>query len=194
MFDKEIEAIAKCTELIKDLDDDAKMRVIKYLIERFGIGNNQTNYTTVMPTQQATSIAQLPNSSAQSIHYVDAETIDYPTLKQLVIKNYPKNETEWILCYAFFASKYGNETFRKEDIVEGYRESNRYTSTNRKNLTNNLNGCIKKDWIKDINKEEFILKPEGASYAKEILKGNSTSKEVKRAPKKTKTNSTEATE
>ena len=45
--------------------------------------------------------------------------------------------------------------------------------------------------MKDINKEEFILKPEGISYAKEVLNGNSTSKEVKaakRAPRKSKSN------
>lgn len=181
MFDKEIEAIAKCTELIKDLDDDAKMRVIKYLIERFGIGTNPVNYT-VIPNHQSPK-AQITEGNHQTTHFVDAETVDFPTLKQLVIKNYPKNETEWILCYAFFASKYGNETFKKEDVVEGYKESNRYTSNNKNNLTNNFNGCIKKDWIKDINKDEFILKPDGIAYAKEVLKGNSTSKEVKRTKK-----------
>lgn len=182
MFDKEIEAIAKCTELIKDLDDDAKMRVIKYLIERFGIGTQPVNYT-VMPTNHQTTKAQITDGNHQATHFVDAETLDFPTLKQLVIKNYPKNETEWILCYAFFASKYGNETFKKEDVVEGYKESNRYTSNNKNNLTNNVNGCIKKDWIKDINKDEFILKPDGIAYAKEVLKGNSNSKEVKRTKK-----------
>ena len=182
MFDKEIEAIAKCTELIKDLDDDAKMRVIKYLIERFGIGTQPVNYT-VMPTNYQTTKAQITEGNHQTTHFVDAETVDFPTLKQLVIKNFPKNETEWVLCYAFFASKYGNETFKKDDVVEGYKESNRYTSNNKNNLTNNFNGCIKKDWIKDINKDEYILKPDGISYAKEILKGNSTSKEVKRTKK-----------
>jgi hypothetical protein len=191
MFDKEIEAIAKCTELIKDLDDDAKMRVIKYLIERFGIGTNPVSYTT-MPFNQQTTKAQITDGNLQATHPVDAETVDYPTLKQLVIKNYPKNEPEWILCYAFFASKYGNETFKKEDIVEGYKECNRYSNSNKMNLSNNFNACIKKDWIKDINKDEFILKPEGVSYAKEVLKGNSTSKEVKRAKKNKPT--TEAAE
>lgn len=181
MFDKEIEAIAKCTELIKDLDDDAKMRVIKYLIERFGIGTNPVNYTVM--TNQQLSKTQITGGNHQAPHLVDAETVDFPTLKQLVIKNYPKNETEWILCYAFFASKYGNETFKKEDVVEAYKESNRYTPTNKNNLTNNFNGCIKKDWIKDINKDEFIIKPDGITYAKEVLKGNSTSKEVKRIKK-----------
>lgn len=182
MFDKEIEAIAKCTELIKDLDDDAKMRVIKYLIERFGIGTQPVNYP-IIPNNYQTTKAQISEGNHQTTHFVDAETVDYPTLKQLVIKNYPKNETEWVLCYAFFASKYGNETFKKDAIVEGYKESNRYTEINRKNLTNTFNGCIKKDWIKDINKDEFILKPDGVAYAKEVLKGNSTSKEVKRTKK-----------
>lgn len=191
MFDKEIEAIAKCTELIKDLDDDAKMRVIKYLIERFGIGSSPINYSTFQPPQ-TTPVAQLQNGNYQATNYVDAETIDYPTLKQLVVKNYPKNETEWILCYAFLSSKYGEDTFRKEDILDGYKENNRLTESARKNLSNNINACIKKDWIKDFNKEEYILKPEGISYAKEVLKGNSISKEVKatkRSPKKTKSNS-----
>lgn len=195
MFDKEIEAIAKCTELIKDLDDDAKMRVIKYLIERFSIGNNPINYTT-FHAPQTTPVAQIQNGNNHATHYVVAETIDYPTLKQLVVKNYPKNETEWILCYAFLSSKYGEETFRKENILDGYKENNRLTESARKNLSNNINACIKKDWIKDFNKEEYILKPEGISYAKEVLKGNSTSKEVKttkRSPKKTKS-TTEDTE
>jgi hypothetical protein len=191
MFDKEIEAIAKCTELIKDLDDDAKMRVIKYLIERFGIGASSTTYNT-FPTQQPQQAQQYLPETNQGTHFVDAETVDYPTLKQLVIKNYPKNETEWILCYAFFASKYGNETFKKDDILEGYKESNRYSTTNKANLSNNFNASIKKDWIKDINKDEFILKPEGISYAKEVLKGNSSAKEVKRT-KRSKPNS-EATD
>jgi len=167
MFDKEIEAIAKCTELIKDLDDDAKMRVIKYLIERFSIGNSPVNYTTFQ-AQQTTPIAQLPNGNHQSTHYVDAEAIDYPTLKQLVV---------------------GEDTFKKENILEGYKETNRLTSSTGANLSNNINACIKKDWIKDVNKEEFILKQEGIAYAKEVLKGNSISKEVKatkRSPKKTK--------
>lgn len=177
MFDKEIEAIAKCTELIKDLDEEAKVRVIKYLIERFGIGSGSTNYV-VMQSNSAQTV-QITDGHKPS-HFVDAEPVDYPSLKQLVIKNYPKNEPEWILCYAFFASKYGNETFTKEDVVEGYKESNRYTSSNKNNLTNNFNACIKKDWIKDVNKNEFILKPDGISYAQEILNGNSTSKEVKK--------------
>lgn len=192
MFDKEIEAIAKCTELIKDLDDSSKIRVIKYLIERFGIGTNPINTNTFIPNHQLSHQTQNAEVVQSSFENSNGKNDDHPTLKQLVIKNYPKNETEWIMCYAFLASQYGEDTFKKADILEKYKESNRLTDSTRANIGNNINGCIKKDWIKDINKDEFILKPEGIAYVKEVLKGNSTAKEVKRA-KRTKTN-TETTE
>lgn len=188
MFDKEIEAIAKCTELIKDLDENSKIRVIKYLIERFGIGTSPIHTGNFVPNKQI-SQGNFNNDEIEHQDFIEeSKTEDYPTLKQLLVKNYPKNETEWILCYAFFASKYGEDTFRKEDITERYKENGRHTTSTNANLSNNINACIKKDWIKDINKDEFILKQEGIDYAKEVLKGNSTAKEVKRT-KRAKGNS-----
>ncbi|HEV7378953.1 MAG TPA: hypothetical protein VGN64_04120 [Dyadobacter sp.] len=184
MFDKEIEAIAKCTDLIKDLDGEAKMRVIKYLIERFGIGANSVNnsYPTTVPSKQQLGEGQF-TVTPSSNQIQDIESEEYPSLKQLVVKNYPKNEAEWVLCYSFLSSKFGSERFSKESLIEGYKETNRYSETNRKNVTNSINSCIKRDWIKDVNKDDYILKPEGIAYAKEVLKGNSSSKEVKRVKK-----------
>lgn len=41
MIDKELEAIYKCHEHLNDLDNDSKMRVFKYLLDRYGlIANN----------------------------------------------------------------------------------------------------------------------------------------------------------
>src|SRR3569833_1152295 len=115
MFDKEIEAIAKCTELVKELDEDAKFRVIKYLIERFGIGTTTIPPQTNNGTKPGTSNAKLLNGSSDNFEDIsDAqqeEENDYPSLKDLVVKNYPKTESEWVLCYAFFASKFGTDTF-----------------------------------------------------------------------------------
>ncbi|ENA1807801.1 hypothetical protein ACLH3R_002273 [Flavobacterium psychrophilum] len=189
MFDKEIEAIAKCTELIKDLDDGSKIRVIKYLIERFNIGTAPMQTNVFVPNRILDQASyESPIIEQKSFLNIENRTDDYPTLKQLLIKNYPKNETEWILCYAFFASKYGEDTFKKEDITGMYRENGRYTTSTNANLSNNINACIKKDWIKDINKDEFILKTEGTDYVKEVLAGNSSAKEVKKT-KRTKSNS-----
>lgn len=146
MFDKEIEAIAKCTELIKDLDDNAKVRVMKYLIERFGIGfPKQQDF--IQQSDGNISEPKQINGRSQSNEdeYIEVEKdASYPTLKDLMIKNYPKSEAEWILCYAFYCSAFGTDTFSKEDMIEKYRLHNRFTENNQKNFASNLNACIKK--------------------------------------------------
>jgi hypothetical protein len=119
--------------------------------------------------------------------YVDIEGSgedEYPTTKDLLIKNYPKTETEWILCYAFYSSNFGKDLFKRDDILTRYKENNRLTDSSRANLANNLSSCVKKDWIKSINASEYLIKPDGVTYVKEILKGRSTSKEVKAVKRK----------
>lgn len=190
MFDKEIEAIAKCTELIKDLDDEAKVRVMKYLIERFGIGfqRNASFGSNEYSNQEPKQIKG--NNPEESVEYVEEETSDkYPTLKDLMIKDYPKTEAEWILCYAFYSSNFGNDTFKKDDIAEKYKENNRYTDSARANLGNNINACVKKDWIKSVNDTDFVMKSEGITYVKQVIAGNSIGKE--RKPTKRKNNKSE---
>jgi hypothetical protein len=188
MFDPEIEAIAKCTELIKDLEKESKFRVIKYLIERFGIGMEYTNQ--YQPTDTKTESKLLMNHSDQDDVEIEyTETVqqgnnDYPTLKDLLIKNYPKTETEWILCYSFYSSSFGNDTFTKDDILEKYKDNNRYSKSNAANLSNNLKTCVKKDWIKSVNDDDFIMKDEGKSYAKKVISGNSDGVERKSSKRK----------
>lgn len=198
MFDKEIEALAKCSELLKELDDDSKYRVLKYLLERFGNINSPTNFnpnftnTTAVPIQNNQNENQFDDNISKIVHSPLKEN-EYPSVKELLIKNYPKTEPEWVLCFAFLSSNFGNDTFKKDDIIEKYKEANKWTSeATRKNLSQNINACIKKDWIKDYTKDEFILKSEGIEYVKEVMNGNSTSKEIKRTNKKTKSNSESA--
>lgn len=193
MFDKEIEALAKCTECLKELDDNSKYRVLKYLFERFGNINSIPNFTQNFTNNHNPIPLQnnQPETNYEEVSKIEGtgSNNDYPTIKQLLIKNYPKNETEWILCFAFLTSNFGEDTFKKEQIIEKYREANKWdgNATVRKNFSQNLNACIRKDWIKDFNKDEFILKQEGIDYAKEIMTGNSIAKEIKRS-KKTKNN------
>lgn len=187
MFDKEIEAIAKCTELVKELDEDSKFRVIKYLIERFGIGNSPSQFQGNGTNKNTASSTQLLNGDTDQFEDISDskqyEENDYPSLKDLLVKNYPKTEAEWVLCYAFFASKFGTDTFKREDIIEKYKENNRSSASTVANLGNNINSCIKKDWIKSQN-NNLIIKPDGIAYAKEILRGKSTGKEAKAVKRK----------
>jgi len=191
MIDRETEVLSKCTELLTEVDDNARFRIVKYLIERFGImpnnavENNRNNFSNQSPQL-------VINANAHSFDYTEETNIkeEYPTLITLKVKDFPKNETEWVLCYAFYVSDFGNKTFVKDGVIEKYKESNRYSNSTKANLSNNINACIKKDWIKDTPNGEFIFKETGISYVKEILSGNSISKEVKRAKKPQKAKST----
>lgn len=188
MFDPEIEAIAKCTDLIKDLEKESKFRVIKYLIERFGIGMEYSNQYQPADTKADNKlIMNQRNQVDDEIEYseeIEEENNDYPTLKDLLIKNYPKTETEWILCYSFYSSSFGNDTFTKDDILEKYKDNNRYSKSNGANLSNNLKACVKKDWIKSVNDDDFIMKDEGKDYAKKVISGNSEGIERKSSKRK----------
>lgn len=189
LLDKEMEALVKCTELIKDLDDQARLRVVKYLVEKFEIGiPRQGQFQEDKNSSQSQSVKHIEgsNDEIEDTSYEDVPSTDYPTLKDLLIKNYPKSEVEWILCYAFYASDYGNETFTKEDIVTGYEENKRYSSSSKANLSNNIKNCVKKDWIKSINDNEFIMKQAGKDYASQVVTGNSTTKERKAKSRKKK--------
>nr|WP_295927206.1 hypothetical protein [uncultured Dyadobacter sp.] len=165
--------------------------MIKYLIERFGIGAgpNSASPQNLRPSTTRPSDNQplLASNNQQFTDFSESKIEEYPSLKDLLIKSYPKNESEWILCYAFDASKQGTEVFGKQDIINLYKENGRWEK-NTNNFGQNLMSCIKKDWIKSISSTDFVFKPSGLSYVKEILTGNSTGKEVKSVKRKNNPN------
>ncbi|MBK7873776.1 MAG: hypothetical protein IPJ74_25520 [Saprospiraceae bacterium] len=81
IFDKEMEALVKCTDMIKELDDEARIRVVKYLIERFGIGfSKSTNFeketTTRLPISHSSTNPKLQfEESAEVINEVNQKSI-----------------------------------------------------------------------------------------------------------------------
>lgn len=56
MIDKELEAIYKCHEYLQDLDNEARMRVFKYLLDRYGIVNNKSFESNSINSNQKTQI------------------------------------------------------------------------------------------------------------------------------------------
>ena len=104
----------------------------------------------------------------------------YPAIKDVVAKDLPKSEPEWLLIYCYYASEFGEKEFKREDIINQYQQSRRWSNQKVKNLSYNLTSVIKRDWIKSINDTDFIILNDGRKYAEEILSGNS----VKR-PRKT---------
>lgn len=192
MIDPELEAIQKCTELLKELDDEAKIRVLQYLVNRYkltathqtyfnptsGADNGHTNKSDEQPQQNR--VAMMLNEPAK-------QTVGkYPTLRDIVAKDLPKSEPEWVLLYCFYASNFGENDFSKGDIVSNYEQSKRISVQKKRNLTLNVNSALRQDWIKSINDTQYIMLDAGKQYASDIINGKSATKPrkvIKRAKK-----------
>jgi hypothetical protein len=196
LIDRELEAIVKCTEHFEAIDRNSRIRVLRYLADRFGlVDDSHVGFAPGVPpanlrastTPDLTSKTTDANRIIQSTHSSDInantdetdyeEVYDYPTLHDLLIKNYPKSEAEWMLCFGFYSSEFGTKTFSKDDVRERYREIDRYSKSNRNNFNNNLATCIRRDWFKSVNADKLILKEAGIEYANKIIEGKSEGKE-----------------
>jgi hypothetical protein len=111
---------------------------------------------------------------------------DYPAMKEIVLKDLPKSETDWILIYAFYASEFGGNTFTEKAIRSSYESTGRKNISRLNNISNNIKSLINKNYIKVHNDTEYLLKEAGIKYAQEILQGNSTSKAANRTSSKGK--------
>lgn len=131
-----------------------------------------------------------PLSLDQATDDIDSEEVsDFPVLKEIVYKDLPKNEKEWILIYCFYASNFGAKYFTKDDISNLYESSKRKSDETVKRLSRNIKSVLNKEYIKMINDDDFIIKPEGIKQAKLILDGKSTGRTSKNSSKsKTGTN------
>lgn len=114
------------------------------------------------------------------------EFTEYPVIKEVVRKDLPKTETDWILVYAFYSTNFGETNFTEKDIKSQYVTTGRKNDSRMKNLTHNINSLLKQDFIKVHNDTEYLIKEKGLNYTKQILQGKSVSKSVKRLPTKSK--------
>lgn len=69
MIDKELEAMVKCHELMKDLNDDSKLRVFKYLLDRYNLvpanpnfKQNNMHQPILVPIEDSEFIEEEPKS------------------------------------------------------------------------------------------------------------------------------------
>ncbi len=192
--DYEVDAIDKCSRALSKLDDRTKIRVIRFLLDKFNllaqteqaekkdvvnqnIHYQQNNLVLVEPEKLpgiANASQVLPNGSTIAI-------------KDVLIKGLTKTEPELILIISFYNSSSGKDTFSRQSILDSYRDNSIITELRRKNLSSNLNSLIKKSYLSTITEEELTITPEGIEHARNILSGNSTTKKRKPRTKKAKT-------
>lgn len=93
-----------------------------------------------------------------------------PSIREVVMKNLPKKEVEWLLIYAMYCSEQGEKSFTAADLRKMYRESNRLTDARSKNFTTNIKQAVNAGWFSAVNSEDYSLSEIGKSAAFDILK------------------------
>ena len=191
--EKELKAFNHCADALNNLENKSIMKVFQMLSIHFEIVNEvavsfpeKNSFNSELKSLDfGTSEKDVYNNSINT----EMNNSDYPSLKEILLKDFPKNEAEWVLCYSYYASNFGEDSFTIDQLKEKYRENNRYSTSNQKNFSTNLGKCIKNDWLKHISGDEYFVKDEGKKYVNQILEGNSTTTERRRGvKKKTKAN------
>ena len=118
-------------------DSDDVKETLKGLKED-GFGNLLGNsvildQTIIIPEEQPIQLG-----SAEKI--IDSSG-GFPSLREIVIKQLPKSEVEWVLVYAFYVVQ-EKESFSKQDVKEIYKKSDRWSNNNRKNFSSNFNNGL----------------------------------------------------
>jgi hypothetical protein len=142
----------------------------------------QSNQTINLPESSNSNAKQL----SEPIIVSPKEEIisaDYPTLKDIKLRDLPKTETEWLLIYAYYASEFGTKEFTKKDLLRLYEDSDRKTRNRLSNLSKNIKQNVTALFFKSTNDSTstFIILPNGKKKILEILEGKSTTRQY---PKK----------
>lgn len=186
----EVEAISKCVKALRPLTEDAKFRVLKYVVEKLGLNQVQANNPVTKQDENnnhKTNTQGESNNLLQNLllgettKQVVTDTVisdigDLPSVKDTVIKNLHSSEIELLLVVCFYASNGSRESFLREKLIEIYRESGYYTSQRSKGLSINIQSLIKQSFIKTVSDNQYTLLSQGLEKAKDILTGRSNSK------------------
>lgn len=88
------------------------------------------------------------------------------TLLDVVYKTKARTEAEWLVVYAYLIDK---QQFKRNDLLDAYRTSQRYTENRRKSLSFSIKGAVKQGWINIVSPTDYSLSPEGRLRAEELL-------------------------
>lgn len=148
------------------------------------------------------NITQLPNTEKPSIladtkpieigqgQFIDTKVdADYPTLKDIKMRDLPKSEPEWLLIYAFYASDFGKKEFTRAMLTKMYDDTDRRTDTRIGNIYTNMKGLISGLYVKSTNDTDYIILDTGKKRILEILDGKSVAKHNGKKPLKPKSKS-----
>ena len=154
----------------------------------FITGELLSKVNIVSPSTATISAPERKTNYLETAEVEDVVDEEYPVLKEVVKRDLPSTEVNWVLIYCFYASQFGKNPFTVKDISSLYVETGRKTKNRSVKMSNNLTSLLNKGFIKVHNDDEYLLKLSGVEFAKKILSGNAPTKSAKGASKITKSN------
>lgn len=148
---------------------------------RMGENSRKTVSTT---TNEINSVTDEEAIGGDVGSNVERECVDIPSLQNVVLAGGPRTESEWMLIYAFYSSEQGRKLFTKDDLRQGYKETNRATPTRSKNFATNLKILTSDKLISAVNQTDFRIEKKGIELATKIVCGEIAEKSGKGAKKK----------
>ncbi|MDO6519382.1 hypothetical protein [Zobellia uliginosa] len=136
--------------------------------------NGLGNIVMGVDMSETTYLVEQPNDNGLPKQIAQAENIDFtdsniPSLKDVLMKQLPSSEREWILVYAYYGTEFGNKPFTGKTILEAYESTKRKTASRHANMSQNIKALFNKGYFSALNDEEFILTNDGKHQANEII-------------------------
>ena len=152
-------------EVVKDQFENFKSFITNELLPKI-------NITTLQTPAAIEAGVNIPKYEIQDSEIIP--TNDVPALKEVILKDLPKSEPDWILVYAYYATSFGEKMFTENDIKKQYEQTRRTNKSRLTNLPTNIKSLLNKEFIKVHNDTEFLIKPKGITYVLQILNGTSS--------------------
>lgn len=155
-------------------------------------GNSRKTVSTAMNDVKSVVDEGTMDSDVDSS--VGGESVEIPSLQNVVLAGGPRKESEWMLIYAFYSSERGSKLFTKDDLRQGYRDTNRATSARSKNFATNLKILTSNKLISAVNQNDFRIEKKGIELATKIVCGEVAEKGGKGGKKKSSKSKSSVTE
>ncbi len=155
-------------------------------------GNSRKSVSAAMNDVKAVADEGTMDSDADSS--IGSESVEIPSLQNIVLAGGPRTESEWMLIYAFYSSEQGSKLFTKDDLHQKYRDTNRDTPTRSKNFAANLKKLTSDKLISAVNQNDFRIEKKGIELATKIVCGEVAEKGGKGGKKKSSRSKSSAIE
>lgn len=198
-YELETDAIDKCSRCLERLDNRTKLRVIRYLVDRFGLvppSEAQSEGTVTQNINFQQNNLVLPSPHEISNQPPVAKTI-MMIPSEALLKGYTKKESDLLLLLCYYYVSTGHSTFTRQNLLDEYKNHNLFNESRRSNCQANMKKLIKRSLIKPLNAEDYSITDQGRQVAEQIMSGKLVDEDTKptrkrRAKKAIKAESLEA--